>query len=169
MESNTIQYFEDTITLLEQTNKVNPYVVADFKNILYTDKPSIREIERLCYFVISNLCDDRPLIELQDRNKNVFWYDRFRLQVYLFLKGNKTYYEDKTAITVTGAIIIDDIANEVFTLFGVDNRLIPLIVSLIVCVIAKMSVQAWCEHFYNETIRTNPVLEEELKKLEGKK
>ena len=169
MESNTIKYFEDTIALLEQTNKVNPYVISDFKSILYTNDPSIKEIERLCYFVVSNLCDDRLLIELQDGNKNISWYDHFRLQVYLFLNGNKTYYEDKTAITVIGAIIIDDIANEVFNLFGLDNRLIPLIVSLIVCVIAKMSVQAWCEHFYNETILDNPILEEELKKLEGKK
>ena len=168
MELNTIKYFEDTIALLEQTNKVNPYVIADFKNILYTDNSSIKEIERLSYFIVSNLCDDQPLIELQNCNKSVSWYDYFRFQIYLFLKGNKTYCEEKTAITAMGAIIIDEIANEVFNVFGVDYKLLPLIVSLIICVISKMSVKAWCEHFYNETIKGNPVLEDEFKKLGDK-
>ena len=122
-------------------------------------------MEQLCFSIITNLFDDNPLLEFQDNDKKILWYDYLKLQIYVFLKGKGGYRDNTSLITAGSAIIVEDLANELFEHFGVDNKLIPLVVSLILCVAAKASAEAWCNYFYNTAIRNDEVLNNTLKEM----
>lgn len=159
------QVFED----LEHTGKVNPYAIHDLNTILFGTDISVTEVDRLCFLIVSDLCDNQPLIELQTNNREVLWYDYIRLQVYLFLKGHGEYQNDQSLITAGSAIIIERITNEIFSSLDVDAGIISLIISMLICVIAKISVNAWCDYFYNEVVKKKPSLYELFQTLGAKK
>lgn len=167
METN--DYINQTFLTLEHTGKVNPYAIHDLNTILRDTEIPIIEVDRLCFLIVSDLCDNLPLIKLQESNRKILWYDYIRLQLYHFLKGNGEYQNEHSLITAGSAIIIEKITAEVLLKFDVETELIPLIISMLICVIAKVSVNAWCEHFYNEVVKENASLHGLLKELERSK
>lgn len=56
---------------LEQTNKVNPYTIYELQELLEENAADFEEIERLCFYIITNLFDDNPLLELQNNDRQV--------------------------------------------------------------------------------------------------
>lgn len=159
-------YINQTFLTLEHTGKVNPYAINDLSTILFETDILITEVDRLCFLIVSDLCDNQPLITLQANNHKILWYDYIRLQLYCFLRGHGEYQNNHILITAGSAIIIENITKDVLLKFAVETELIPLIISMLICVIAKVSVNAWCEHFYNEVVKENPLLHELLKELE---
>lgn len=162
-------YVREPFFVLGQNEKINPYALSALQEELNQQEISCAEVERLCYLIVSNLCDDRPLFELQDNTKKILWYDYVRIQIFLFIKGHGEYSNDSTLLTAAGSIVVSDITDSVMLLFGVEQKLVSLIVSFLICVIAKISVNAWCDYFYNNTIKDNEELVEKIKKLEKNK
>ena len=158
---STSQIFQQ----LEQTNKVNPYTIFELQQTLDETPDDFEKMEQLCFSIVTNLFDDNPLLELQDNDKKILWYDYLKLQIYVFLKGKGGYRDNNSLITAGSAAIVEDLASELFEHFGVDNKLIPLVVSLILCVAAKASVEAWCDYFYNTVIQNDEVLYNTLKEM----
>ena len=150
---------------LEQTNKVNPYTVYALQELLEENTSDIYEIERLCFSIVTNLFEDNPLLELQNNDRQILWYDYLKLQIYIFFKGKGDYEENHSLLTASSAIIIENLTDELFTRFGIEDKLIPLVVSLILCVAAKVSAEAWCSYFYDNTIRNNELLQNALKEM----
>lgn len=150
---------------LEETDKVNPYTICELQELLEENTADLEEIERLCFYIVTNLFDDNPLLELQNNDKQILWYDYLKLQIYAFLKGKSNYGDYHSLITASSAIIVENLANEIFVRFGINDKLIPLVASLILCVAAKVSTEAWCSYFYNKTIRNNKLLKNALKEM----
>lgn len=161
---NTV-YIKDSLSIIERNEKVNAYAFVSLQEELMRDEISCAEVERLCYLIVSNLCDDRPLVDLQNNTEKTSWYDYLKVQLYLFVKKHDDYAHDSTLFAEAGPIIVSGITDDVFQLFGVDQQLVSLIASFLICVVAKISVRAWCDYFYNNTIKGN----EELEKLIVKK
>lgn len=157
-------YQEEVFQKLQQTGKVNPYTIFDLKRLLDEETLDFAEINRLCFSIAGNLCDDRPLWELQSSNSKILWYDYLLLQIYVFLKRKNGYKDNHTLLTAGGAAITETIVDDLFTRFGVDDSLIPLMVSLILCIAAKISAEAWCSYYYNK-ITENELLSNTLKEM----
>ena len=81
MDNSTKLLFQQ----LEQTNKVNPYTIYELQELLEENSSDISEIDRLCFSIATNLLDNYPLIELQQNDRKLFWYDYLKLQIYIFL------------------------------------------------------------------------------------
>lgn len=160
MEINPEEVFQQ----LQQTGKVNPYTIFDLQQLLEEDSLDLAEMDRLCFSIAGNLCDDKPLWELQSSNSKILWYDYLLLQIYVFLKKKNGYKDNHTLLTAGGAAITETIVDDLFTRFGVDNNLIPLMVSLILCIVAKISTEAWCSFYYNK-INDNELLSKTLKEM----
>lgn len=150
---------------LECAQKVNPYSIYELQELLENNSVDFDEIERLCFSIVTNLFDDKPLFELQNNNNHILWYDYLKLQIYVFLKGKGGYSENRSLLTASSAIITENFASELFSRFGVDDKLIPLVVSLILCVAAKVSTEAWCNYFYDSKVRNNELLLNTLKEM----
>lgn len=165
---NTV-YINDSFSIIERNEKVNAYAFVSLQEELMRDEISCAEVERLCYLIVSNLCDDRPLVDLQNNNEKTSWYDYLKVQLYLFVKKHDDYANDSTLFAEAGPIIVSGITDNVFQLFGVDQQLVSLIASFLICVVAKMSVRAWCDYFYNNTIKGNEELEKLIVKVEHHK
>lgn len=157
-------YHEEVFQQLQQTGKVNPYTIFELKHLLTETPSDLPEIDRLCFSIAGNLCDDRPLWELQSSSNNILWYDYLMLQIYIFLKKKGGYKDNHTLLTAGGVAITQSFANDLFTRFGVDNNLIPLMVSLILCIATKISAESWCSYYYDK-IKNNELLSEALKEM----
>lgn len=164
-----VTYIKEPFSYLERNEKVNTYALVLLEEELKRDEISCAEIERLCYLMVSNLCDDRPLLDFQNNTEKILWYDYIKVQLYLFIKGNSDYENDSTLFTAAGSIIVSNITDSIFLLFGVEQKLVSLIVSFLICVIAKISTRAWCDYFYNNVIKGNKELEDIVKKAESGK
>ena len=150
---------------LEHTNKVNPYTIYELQELLEENVADFEEIEQLCFYIITSLFDDNPLLELQNNDRRVLWYVYLKLQIYVFLKGKGDYADNHSLIAASSAIIAENLAGELLARFGIDDKLIPLVISLILCVAAKVSAEAWCNYFYDSTIRNNELLRNALKEM----
>lgn len=161
MDVSVNQFFQR----LEETNKVNPYTIYELQELLEENTVDFEEMERLCFSIVTNLFDDNPLLELQNNDRQILWYDYLRLQIYVFLKGKGDYGDNHSVITASSAIIVENMADELFARFGIDDKLIPLVVSLILCVAVKVSAEAWCGYFYDKIIRNSELLQSALKEM----
>ena len=159
------EYLEQIVCELEQTKRVNPYSISELQVLLNEQELDFAEIERICFSVVSNLFDDRPLIELQDNDSKILWYDYLKLQIYVFLKGQGNLGEDHSLLAAGSALVVENIASDIFSKFGVNDKLIPLVVSLVLCVAVKVSSSAWCSYFYDEQVRGSERLKNALKEM----
>lgn len=159
-------YFDQVFQQLEETEAVNPYTIYELKELLENDDADLKEIERLCFSIVSNLFDDRPLLELQSSDNKVFWYDYLQLHIYLILKG-KSENQNSSLIFAGISTTIAQITSDLFTQFGVENKLLPLVVSLTLCVAIKLPAKAWCSYFYDTKVRNNDILLNSLKEMEN--
>lgn len=161
MDNSTKLLFQQ----LEQTNKVNPYTIYELQELLEENSSDISEIDRLCFSIATNLLDNYPLIELQQNDRKLFWYDYLKLQIYIFLKGKGDYKDNHSVITAGSAIIIENLTNELLVQFGIEDKLVPLVISLLLCVAAKITAETWCGYFYDKTIRESQLLQDALKEM----
>lgn len=150
---------------LEDIQKVSPYSIYELREMLENDSVDYDEMERLCFLIVTNLFDDKPLLELQNNSKQILWYDYLKLHIYLFLKGKKEYSENRSLLAAGSSIITENLVSELFVNFGVDDKLIPLVVSLLLCIATKVSTEAWCSYFYDNTIKNNELLLNKLKEM----
>lgn len=153
---------------LTDNPKVNPYSVYELQELIENKSEDFDEIERLCFSIVTDLYDDKSLIELQNNDNHILWYDYLQLQIYAFLKGKGDYIEKKSLLTASSAIITENFASEIFSRFGVDDKLIPLVASIILCVATQISTESWCNYFYDRKVKNNELMLNALKEM-GKK
>lgn len=153
---------------LEETNRVNPYTVYELRSLLDSSAPDLSETERLCFSIVTDLFGNKPLAELQNSNDLILWYDYVQLHIYAFLKEKGDYREDKTLLTAGSAILTENFMDELFIRFGIKSELLPLVVSLFVLAAVKISVNAWCDYFYDNRVRENEKMLKALKEMTEK-
>ena len=161
MYMNVNQIFQDLL----DTQKVNPYSICELQELIENESKDYDEIERLCFSIVTDLYDNKPLLELQKNDNHILWYDYLQLQIYAFFKGKGDYNEKKNLLTTSSAIIIENFASEIFSRFGVDSDLIPLVVSLILCIATQISAEAWCNYFYDSKLKKSELLCNALKEM----
>ena len=82
---------QELFRTLEETNRVNPYIVYELRNLLVSSAPDLSETERLCFSIVTDLFGNKPLAELQNNDDHILWYDYVQLHIYTFLKGKGDY------------------------------------------------------------------------------
>lgn len=162
-------YINEVFFRIEQTGKANPYEINELRQVLNNQHPDLYDAERLCYALSVELSDESLAIKLDARQDNVQWYDILRLHLYSFFKRSDEYRDNQTTIAVISTAVVDNIVCQVSNEIGITEGIIPLVLSLLICVVFKISVMAWCDHFYANTVRGNTELELLLKKMEDKK
>lgn len=85
-----------------------------------------------------------------------------------FLKRKRRLQKDEILLTAGSAILTENFINELFIRFGIKSELIPLVVSLFVLADVKVSVNAWCDYFYDSRVRGNEKMLEALKEMTAK-
>ncbi|BDF71546.1 hypothetical protein CE91St41_12270 [Oscillospiraceae bacterium] len=144
---------------------VNPFSVAELFRLLdgeVSSEADLADIDRLCFSVVSDLCQSKLLIDMQSDDKRVVWYDYLGLQVYLFLQGKGKYTDKSAATGIISVAIMTELADHVCTYCKITSDLLPLIVGLLLSVAGKITADAWCDYFYQTKIATNHLLEERL-------
>ena len=159
---------QELFRTLEETNRVNPYTVYELRNLLDSSAPDLSETERLCFSIVTDLFGNKPLAELQNNDDHILWYDYVQLHIYAFLKGKGDYRKDEILLTAGSTILTENFIDELFIRFGIKSELIPLVVSLFVLAAVKVSVNAWCDYFYDSRVRENEKMLEALKEMTDK-
>lgn len=91
-----------------------------------------------------------------------------QLHIYAFLKGKGDYRKDEILLTAGSTIFTENFIDELFIRFGIKSELISLVVSLFVLAAVKVSVNAWCDYFYDSRVRENEEMLEALKEMTDK-
>lgn len=159
---------QELFRTLEETNRVNPYTVYELRNLLDSSTPDLSETERLCFSIVTDLFGNKPFAELQNNDDHILWYDYVQLHIYAFLKEKGDYRKDEILLTAGSTILTENFIDELFIRFGIKSELIPLVVSLFVLAAVKVSVNAWCDYFYDSRVRENEKMLEALKEMTDK-
>ena len=159
---------QELFRTLKETNRVNPYTVYELRNLLERSAPDLSETERLCFSIVTDLFGNKPLAELQNNDAHILWYDYVQLHIYAFLRRKGDYSKDEILLTAGSAILTENFIDELFIRFGIKSELIPLVVSLFVLAAVKVSVNAWCDYFYDSRVRGNERMLEALKEMMDK-
>ena len=157
---------------LMASETVNPFTVTDLFRMLEAgceSQEDLQEMERLCYSIVSNLCENKPLAAMQRNDTDLVWYDYLGLQVYLFLSGKGKYESDRSAAAFVGGAIVAKMVDSVSVRCQVESDLLPLVISLLLCVAGKLTAGTWCQWFYAERISRNRALQKAFREESEKR
>lgn len=157
---------------LMASETVNPFTVTDLFRLLESgceSQEDLQEMDRLCYSIVSNLCENKPLAAMQRNDTDLVWYDYLGLQIYLFLTGKGQYETDRAATAFVGGALVANIVDSVSARCQVESDLLPLVVSLLLCVAGKLAAGAWCQWFYSGKISRNRALQKALREESEKR
>ena len=85
---------------------------------------------------------------------------------YIYQKVNNVW--TLTSIKNDDKWVTENFIDELFIRFGIKSELIPLVVSLFVLAAVKVSVNTWCDFFYDSRVRENEKMLEALKEMTDK-